>query len=231
MANKVTTVAVAAVRRKKRTGSIGNSIDLSDTQVRIDEDTLTSPQPISTEKVTQLCPECPDSSAPLYKVHLFVSHPEAASKEAKLWHLLVVMAVLLATVAIIASSAVEWDNASWQIFEYCIAIFFTVELLLRLMSSGKKSVFIQDWVNWIDFLAVLPFYVNLVLENDFAAQTLEVIRVFRLIRVVRLLKVGRYFLFLHVFKNHSARISRSIVIVVFLCHCFVGHSWIVVCIY
>jgi hypothetical protein len=41
----------------------------------------------------------------------------------------------------------------------CIAI-FTLELGIRLLVCPNKLKFVSEWMNLIDFLAVLPFYLE-----------------------------------------------------------------------
>lgn len=64
-------------------------------------------------------------------------------------------------------------------------------LLVRVISCPKKVEFIKSMLNWLDILAVLPFYLELVLFPS--KPYLTVLRFFRTIRIVRIFKMSRYF--------------------------------------
>ena len=53
----------------------------------------------------------------------------------------------------------EWEGTWWW-FECLAVAFFSAELLLRWASCPYKGKFMKDFANWIDFLAVLPFYLE-----------------------------------------------------------------------
>ncbi|NVJ89137.1 MAG: ion transporter [Flavobacteriaceae bacterium] len=83
-------------------------------------------------------------------------------------------------------------------FEVVSVIIFTIEYILRLWSSDldkkvKGSSFIKrikfaiSTFGLIDLVAILPFYLPLILTVD-----LRVIRILRLFRLLRIFKLGRY---------------------------------------
>jgi hypothetical protein len=66
---------------------------------------------------------------------------------------------------------------------------------LRLVSCPNKRAYISAPMNMIDLVAILPFYLELVLKAAAGGEEAEVpglavFRVVRLVRVFRLLKVG-----------------------------------------
>ncbi|QDZ25179.1 voltage-gated ion channel protein [Chloropicon primus] len=83
----------------------------------------------------------------------------------------------------------ECDNV-WCYLE-CICIScFTVEIGLRLFSCPSYRMYFQDWMNIIDIVAVVPFYLEAMLMGvDIPG--FAVFRVVRLVRVFRLLKMSR----------------------------------------
>lgn len=68
-----------------------------------------------------------------------------------------------------------------------------MEYLSRLASSPDKVKFIRSMLAIIDLLAIIPYFLSLILGDSFApAFSFTIMRVFRLLRVVRLLKLTRY---------------------------------------
>ncbi|MBX2869392.1 MAG: ion transporter [Acidiferrobacterales bacterium] len=72
-----------------------------------------------------------------------------------------------------------------RLTEVFITIVFTIEYLLRVAASEKKSRYIFSFYGIVDFIAILPFYLALGFD-------LRGLRAFRLFRLVRLLKLNRY---------------------------------------
>ena len=84
----------------------------------------------------------------------------------------------------------------WFVSEaFCIAC-FTLELLARLYACPNRAAFAKQPMNWVDVVAILPFYVDLIAEAATSGEAREVpgmavIRVLRLARVFRLLRMSR----------------------------------------
>jgi len=71
----------------------------------------------------------------------------------------------------------------------CVAI-FSLEILAKLIGIEPHIDFWKDGYNYIDIVAVLPFYVELATHGS--AVNLVFLRVVRLARVFRMLKLGQY---------------------------------------
>lgn len=84
----------------------------------------------------------------------------------------------------------------WFVSEaFCVAC-FTAELCARVYACPDRSAFAKQPMNWVDVVAIFPFYADIVAEavSDGNAEDipgLAVIRVLRLVRVFRLLRVSR----------------------------------------
>lgn len=83
------------------------------------------------------------------------------------------------------------------ILETLCTIWFTWEVVLRLISCPSRITYFKDFKNWIDVAAIVPYYVQLgnmiSLEScngdgESSAASLAFLRVFRLIRIFKLTK-------------------------------------------
>ena len=72
--------------------------------------------------------------------------------------------------------------------------FFTIELMVRFSFCPDKVDFLKGIMNWIDFIAIVPFFVNVIRKHCFktekdlfykAFQSIRVVRVFRIIKLSR----------------------------------------------
>ena len=83
---------------------------------------------------------------------------------------------------------------------FCV-VCFSLELLIRFIASPDKLRFFRNLLNIFDLLAVLPFYVALVIsaQSLTAIQSAYVLRVLRLTRTLRLVKIYRYSSSLQIF--------------------------------
>jgi len=73
------------------------------------------------------------------------------------------------------------------------SIYFTIELVLRFAVANafgpKKRRFILDPFNVCDFLAILPWYIELLTESTREFYLLRSVRLFRLMRIVRVNRI------------------------------------------
>lgn len=78
----------------------------------------------------------------------------------------------------------------------CITI-FTLEFLVRVFATPSQRSLWTNFYTWVDVLAILPFYVSLLMlaaqAGNNPSGALVVLRVLRLLRLLRLLKLGRSF--------------------------------------
>uniref|UniRef100_A0A8D0H5R1 Potassium voltage-gated channel subfamily V member 1 n=1 Tax=Sphenodon punctatus TaxID=8508 RepID=A0A8D0H5R1_SPHPU len=105
----------------------------------------------------------------------------------------------------IANMALISVELSWlapqllDILEYVCIVWFTSEFALRFLCVQDRCRFMRNVANIIDLLAILPFYITLLVESlcgGESSQELEnmgrIIQVLRLLRALRMLKLGRH---------------------------------------
>ncbi|MCD4746481.1 MAG: ion transporter [Bacteroidales bacterium] len=117
---------------------------------------------------------------------------EADTKSGKTFDIILLISILLSVITVLLDS-VKYINAEIGnilfIAEWFFTILFSVEYVLRIISTKKAFKYIFSFYGVIDLLAILPTYLSLVLTGS---QFLIVIRILRLLRVFRVLKLARY---------------------------------------
>ncbi|CAF1019914.1 unnamed protein product [Adineta steineri] len=81
----------------------------------------------------------------------------------------------------------------------CIA-FFTIEFFLRLISCPSYFGFIKSILNWVDFLAIVPYYITLIINllgfyKEISSKTyffLSLLRIFRFMRIFKLYRIFQH---------------------------------------
>ena len=77
----------------------------------------------------------------------------------------------------------------FYIAEWVFTILFTIEYILRIITSRRPFSYIFSFYGIIDLLAVIPTYLSLFFTGG---HYLIVIRILRLLRIFRILKLNRY---------------------------------------
>jgi voltage-gated potassium channel len=96
-----------------------------------------------------------------------------------------VLAVMLESVAAIRR---QWATAL-EVVEWTITVAFTIEYVLRLVAVDRPWRYATSFLGLVDFLAVVPTYVGILVPE---AQSLIVIRTIRLLRVFRIFKLAPF---------------------------------------
>ncbi|XP_053117116.1 potassium voltage-gated channel subfamily C member 1-like isoform X1 [Hemicordylus capensis] len=99
-------------------------------------------------------------------------------------------------------------------------IWFTFEFLMRVLFCPDKLEFIKSTLNIIDFVAILPFYLEVGLSglsSKAAKDVLGFLRVVRFVRILRIFKLTRHFVGLRVL-GHTLRASTNefLLLIIFL---------------
>ncbi|NPD45914.1 MULTISPECIES: ion transporter [unclassified Lentimicrobium] len=126
-----------------------------------------------------------------HKLHTIIQ--EADTPMGKAFDILLLIAILLSVIIVMLDSVHSINEKFSKLFfvlEWTFTIFFTIEYFLRIyITKNPFKNYIFSFYGIIDFLAILPTYLSMVLTGS---HFMMVIRIFRLIRVFRILKLGRY---------------------------------------
>eukprot|EP00164_Ancoracysta_twista_P006255 GFYU01008685.1.p1 GENE.GFYU01008685.1~~GFYU01008685.1.p1 ORF type:complete len:515 (-),score=103.85 GFYU01008685.1:769-2313(-) len=84
------------------------------------------------------------------------------------------------------------DPTFWETSEAIVVIIFSIDYVLRVATAHNPLGYAKQAFNIIDLLAILPWYIELGLQNSDGIGGLAVIRVVRLTRVFRIFKLSRH---------------------------------------
>ncbi|MCZ6521910.1 MAG: ion transporter [Bacteroidetes bacterium] len=110
----------------------------------------------------------------------------------KAFDLLLLIFILLSILVVMLESVQEIEQTYGKIIkiaEWTFTIVFTIEYILRIITTNRPKKYIFSFFGIIDFLAVIPTYLTIIFAGS---QYLLVVRAIRLIRVFRILKLSRY---------------------------------------
>ncbi len=105
---------------------------------------------------------------------------------------LLLVAIVLSVAAVVLESveSVRRDHGDLLLAtEWIFTALFSLEYLLRLSCVRRPSRYALSFFGVVDLLAILPTYLGIFFGG---AQTLLVVRAFRLVRVFRVFKLSRY---------------------------------------
>jgi voltage-gated potassium channel len=128
-----------------------------------------------------------------FKHRLHVIILEADTPMGKAFDIMLLLAILASVFVVMLDSVSSISTKFASLFfylEWMFTIFFTIEYFLRIyITKNPIKNYVLSFYGIIDFLAILPTYLSLILVGS---HFMMVIRIFRLIRVFRILKLGRY---------------------------------------
>ncbi|XP_019898167.2 potassium voltage-gated channel subfamily C member 2 isoform X1 [Esox lucius] len=114
---------------------------------------------------------------------------------------------------------IETDPALTYVEGVCV-LWFTLEFMVRVVFSPDKLEFVKNLLNIIDFVAILPFYLEVGLSglsSKAAKDVLGFLRVVRFVRILRIFKLTRHFVGLRVL-GHTLKASTNefLLLIIFL---------------
>ena len=99
------------------------------------------------------------------------------------------------------------------ILEIFTNAYFTLEFILRLWSCPDKKHFIHSKMNWIDFLSLWSFYLEIAISDPDARKYIGLLAVFRIVKIFR---TFRYNYALQVLVNTLKESLPELMLLVFL---------------
>lgn len=107
---------------------------------------------------------------------------------------LIICSAIVAVVETIPSIHKSQEDL-WFGLESTFVFFFTIEFVCRAISCPDKLEFLKTIMNYIDLLAILPYYVDLIgrfASEGGASPNFGFLRILRLSRAARLIKLSKY---------------------------------------
>lgn len=110
----------------------------------------------------------------------------------KIFDIVLLFIILLSVLLVLLESVQNLDDQYHDILvlaEWVITIFFTIEYILRIVSTRKPLKYMFSFYGVIDFISILPMYLSFFIPST---KILSVVRALRLLRLFRILNLGNF---------------------------------------
>lgn len=110
----------------------------------------------------------------------------------KLFDIILLFVILLSVVLVLLETVENLDKKYHDILvisEWVITIFFSIEYILRIISTRKPLKYIFSFYGIIDLISILPMYLSFFIPST---KILSVVRALRLLRLFRILNLGNF---------------------------------------
>ena len=140
-----------------------------------------------------------EKQATTYKMKLWdvLENPEA-SQISKIFAIfsisMISVSVFVSCLGTIDALQVETDvleKNPWLLIELSLNVWFLIELTARVMFSPSKKAFFKSSLNWVDVIAILPYFVVLIISKE-DVSSLGPLKMMRFIRIVRLFRLSKH---------------------------------------
>ena len=153
-------------------------------------------------RVSNVKKQMPETRSFRKKIWFVLENPEVTLLS-NAFHIFNVVVILISIVANItetipcspSSSICKKENESEYFYldTVCVA-FFTAEYVVRLITCPNRFKYVTSYMSIIDLLAILPYYINLIVEEISGSTNLDIdaLTVLRILRIFRIFKVMRH---------------------------------------
>ncbi|KAA8492091.1 Potassium voltage-gated channel subfamily A member 3 [Porphyridium purpureum] len=113
---------------------------------------------------------------------------------ALIWAIFMMLLILLYVVLLVLDSFVSiGEKSQWIqtffVFEAVITAFFLGEFLLRISTCPSHVTFALSFLNWIDLISILPFFIGLGVVASSGVSSLVALRLLKFLRLIRVLRI------------------------------------------
>ena len=108
---------------------------------------------------------------------------------------------------------------AFEIIDMIAYAFFTIELILRIIFCPDKCAFFKNSLNIIDIIALIPYYVELIVhslykEEKYKESFLDALYILRIVRIFRIFRMVRHYRGLRVLAYTLKASAREIMLMV-----------------
>ncbi len=124
------------------------------------------------------------------KVYIIIYGTNTVS--GRLFDLILLGVIVLSVILVMLETVEGFDTKYHQevvLLEWVITIFFSIEYILRVITTKKPLRYIFSFYGIIDLIAVLPMYLSLFLTGT---SVLTIVRAFRLLRLFKILNHPKF---------------------------------------
>ena len=131
------------------------------------------------------------------RIHLFLADPSSSSYAAA-WAALDIAFIMVSIICFVLETEPGYKEAfhdpghNWfailQWVQLVVAVFFTIDFVMRGCTWPSFRSFLSSSQNIIDLLSLLPFYAQLFLSKYMIINFGKILRVLRIFRVIKLFK-------------------------------------------
>ncbi|MBA5247323.1 ion transporter [Marnyiella aurantia] len=145
-----------------------------------------------------------------WKRQLFRIIYRADTPLGKLFDICLLILIFLSTFIVMMESVPSFDlrfHTLFVVLEWTISLFFTAEYILRIITIRNKREYIFSFFGIIDLLAIVPFFLSLLLPVTKFFLIIRMLRILRIFRILNLLDfMNDGYLIVRALKNSSRKI-------------------------